>query len=228
MMRSGRYPYAFRRSIPQVLSPAIYIDKFDATTAYDVSDGGRNLAEGGTGSPIILKAFQNEAYTNTGGASYFYTSSDPLASVQSSGACSFSVWAKTGYTGTYGASIYYGNNFAKRTWYLGADSSKWKFQTLLNDSTVELALDSTITPSASRWDHLCGTYNNGSMKLYVNGKLMASGSFSASNGTSTVSTEVYVGFNMGTTQQWCSAPMAFTRELTSNEVQAIYYSTYRN
>jgi hypothetical protein len=85
MMRSGRYPYAFRRSIPQVLSPAIYIDKFDATTAYDVSGGGRNLAEGGTGSPIILKAFQNEAYTNTGGASYFYTSSDPLASQKGRG-----------------------------------------------------------------------------------------------------------------------------------------------
>jgi hypothetical protein len=222
-MRSGRYPYAFRRSVPQNL---IAKAKFYAT------DGVNNIAQTGynlsaVGSPSSVRAYQNKAISTAATGDYYANAADiPNCDIAAGNAYTLACWMKS--ADTTGVAYYLIAGDATTPLNLsllllsGVVQADWSRANVADDLT------STGLAPDGKWHHLAVTFTGGVTKIYVDGYLKATGSYTDSNGTGSsgiTGISVARGFDSSTQ---VSDPFVTNSALSQEEIQQLRLSTYRN
>jgi hypothetical protein len=224
-MRSGRYPYAFRRSVPPHL---VAKAKFYAPNGYtNVAQSGYNLAI--TGSPTYPKAYQNSLVSTSSTGNYARnTSAIPSCAIAAGNSYTLACWINS--SDTTGVEYYLWA--ADNTGPLGLAILLLSGTVQVDWTRVNIADDITNTGLVpdGKWHHVAATFSGGVTKAYVDGHLQATGSYTNSNGTGSAGgpgngTAFLYGFDAQVTG---SDPFITNSALSAEEIQHLYLSTYRN
>lgn len=224
-MRSGRYPYAFRRSIPLAIQRKA---KFYAPDGrYNIAQSGYDLSV--TGTPSTFRAFQNSGIKTSAVGSYYSNSSAvPSCALTSGGSYTMACWIKSSDTTGTEYYLYYGDNTAPLNICIlllsGVIQADWSRSNVADDLT------STGLAPDGKWHHVAATFSGGVTKVYLDGYLKTTGSYTQSVGTGVnggPGNGVSVARNFDAEVNVSDCFIADSA-LTGNEIQHLYYSTYRN
>jgi hypothetical protein len=220
--KSGRYPYAFRRSLLQACGVHAYYDgTFSGSNAYDVVGGlGTKTI---TGTITAVRAQQNKAFVPTG-SQYIPLN---LGSVDGLPGYWIGQWIKT----TAGGILM--NEFASNTnkyWTgLGYNITAGKARAKAYGSTSFTAT-STTTVNDGKWHFcICEVVQSSYVRIWVDGRLEASTAIDAwSNSSATQAGYIFADRDGGSGLSGNADFMYGKGPMTSQKAQMLYFGTYRN
>jgi hypothetical protein len=136
-------------------------------------------------------------------------------------------WVKTGASGTGNTLLELRTNEGPLAIVLFA----WNGTYQVDWSRLNVAdhfTDSGIAVNSAIWRHVAATFSGGVTKIYIDGYLAATGSYTDSNGTGSA---VYTGVSVArscSSQTYVSDPFITNSALSQEEIQQLMRSTYRN
>lgn len=134
-------------------------------------------------------------------------------------------WVKPGSGGSTAA---VSTNASSAGFELGATSDRWQF-CLRSSATTTPVCATAVKPANATWTHIAGVWDatNGQSRLYVNGALASTVSFTWPAGTSSTAQTVYVGSTMSAstvTGRWSGQladPSVFTGVASASQISLL-------
>jgi hypothetical protein len=227
-IESGRYPYAFRRSIPANIRSKLrlhYAGYQSGTTVYDMSGNGNNGTS--VGSPTIARSQQNTCLLFNGSSQYvngptFDTGND----------FAVSCWFKP--TTTASEQVFFANaqgsgSSLQGFFFLYDPSNKLRLTEYMPSFSNRDLYTGTLTLTANKW-YLCTCVIRGGTvyEIYLNDHLEA-------KQTGTDKTSYNQASRFGsyshTTASYITGPsecFVWNTAPSQQEIQQLYYATHRN